>query len=47
MRYIFCIAVFSWKFILITILLMKWSYVVGDVKPYHTALSKLNFIFLL
>ena len=36
------IAVFSEKFVKIIILLIKWSYVIGDIRSYHTALRIKN-----
>ena len=35
MRYIFCIAVFSRKFVKIIILLIKRSYIIDDDGPHH------------
>ena len=42
---IFCIAVFSRKFVKIIILIIKRSYIIGDLRACHTSLSELNFLF--
>ena len=35
-----------WKIKKIIISLIKWSYVIGDVRPYHTALRAIHLVLL-